>query len=219
MGGILISCPACGREIKILSTVYDVPYFGKILLTSISCECGFKHADSIITEIKDPVRYTITINRDNLFTKVIRSTSGTIRIPELGVDIEPGPASNAFITNLEGVLARIEDIVQMAKRWNSEDREKVDRCNQILEIISRTKDGNGKLTLILEDPFGNSAIISDDVFVEKMPEHQAEKLKKGMSIMDITGLSEEELGGLEEVNVDSEAESRGEGKTQQDKNG
>jgi zinc finger protein len=192
----LIPCPSCGREIRVLSSVYEVPYFGNILLTSISCECGFKHADSIITEVKEPTRYTIKINSQNLFTKVIRSTSGTLRIPELGVDIEPGPASTAFITNLEGVLARIEEIVTTAKKWNSEDEEKVKRCNLILKKIKETKEGDEELTLILEDPYGNSAIVSDEVFIEKMSEHEASKLKTGMTVMDITGLSEEEISGL-----------------------
>ncbi len=192
----MIPCPSCGREIRVLSSVYEVPYFGNILLTSISCECGFKHADSIITEVKEPTRYTIKINSQNLFTKVIRSTSGTLRIPELGVDIEPGPASTAFITNLEGVLARIEEIVTTAKKWNSEDEEKVKRCNLILKKIKETKEGDEELTLILEDPYGNSAIVSDEVFIEKMSEHEASKLKTGMTVMDITGLSEEEISGL-----------------------
>ncbi|AGK60224.1 ZPR1-related zinc finger protein [Archaeoglobus sulfaticallidus PM70-1] len=189
----MISCPACGREIKILSTVHDVPYFGKVLITSISCECGFKHSDSIITEIKDPVRYISKINKDNLFTKVIRSTSGTIRFPELGVDIEPGPASNAFITNFEGVLSKVEDIVKLAKSWNSENQEKVEICDKILEKISNTINGDEELTIIIEDPYGNSAIVSDDVFVEKMSEHEVAKLKTGLTVMDITGKTEEEI--------------------------
>ncbi len=198
-----MNCPVCGREIKIFSSVYEVPYFGKVLLTSISCECGYKHSDSIITEIKEPRRYTIKIDSNNLFTKVIRSSSGTIRIPELGVDIEPGPASQAFITNLEGILSRVEDIVKIARNWNSDDSEKVKRCNLILDKIDRTLKGEEELTLILEDPFGNSAIISDDVFIEKMSEHEASELKTGLTVMELTGLSEEELkeevrGGEEE---------------------
>ena len=189
-------CPACGREIKILSSIYEVPYFGKILLTTISCECGYKHSDSIITEIKEPRRYTIKIDGQNLFTKVIRSSSGTIRIPEIGVDIEPGPASQAFITNLEGILSRIEDIVKIARDWNSDDEKKVERCNLILERIDKTLKGESELTLILEDPFGNSAIISDDVFIEKMSENEAAQLKSGITVMELTGLSEDELGDL-----------------------
>lgn len=192
----MIPCPSCGRELRVVVSTYDVPFFGKVLLTSVSCECGFKHADSVVIGERDPVRYTIKINRENLFTKVIRSTSGTIRIPEIGVAIEPGPASQGFVTNLEGVLDRVESVVRTAMRWNSEDEEKVRRCKWILERIRNTIEGDEELTLILEDPFGNSLIVSDDAFKEIMSQEEAQRLKTGMTIIDITGMSEEELEDL-----------------------
>ncbi len=189
----MIPCPSCGRELKTLVTTYDVPFFGKVLITSISCECGFRHADSIVVDTKEPTRYTIKINRHNLFTKVIRSTSGTIRIPEIGVIIEPGPASQAFITNLEGVLDRVEGIVKTAMRWNADNEEKVKKCQWILERIRNTIEGDEELTLVLEDPFGNSIIISDEAFREIMSKEEAESLKTGLTVIELTGLNEEEL--------------------------
>lgn len=192
----MVNCPICGREIKITMTTYKVPFFGEVLLTSIICECGFKHADSIVVDVKEPVRFKIKINKNNLYTKVIRSTSGTIRIPEIGIEIEPGPASQAFITNLEGILMRVEDIVQMARRWNADDEEKVKRCDWILERIRNTLEGKDELTLILEDPLGNSLILSDEAFREKLKEEEVAKLKTGITIMDITGMSKDELKRL-----------------------
>ncbi len=194
----MIPCPVCGKELRIVMTTYDTPFFGKVLLTSISCDCGFKHADAIVTEVKEPVRFTIKINKDNLFTKVIRSTSGTIRIPEIGIEIEPGPASQAFITNLEGILARVEDIVKMARRWNEGDEEKVRVCDEILRRIRDTVEGKDELTLILEDPLGNSLILSDEAFRERLKEEEAKRLKTGMTIMDLTGMSESELMKLKD---------------------
>lgn len=189
----MIPCPICGGELKISVASYDVPFFGKVLLTSIFCGCGFKHSDSIITDIKKPVRFKIKVNGNNLFTKVIRSTSGTIRIPEIGVDIEPGPASQAFVTNLEGVLFRIENVVRTAMRWNSEDGEKVKRCEAILERIRNTIEGKDELTLVLEDPFGNSAVLSEEAFMEVMNEEEAKKLKTGLTVLELTNLTEEDL--------------------------
>ncbi|MEM4473184.1 MAG: ZPR1 zinc finger domain-containing protein [Archaeoglobaceae archaeon] len=186
-------CPICGREIKLIVTTYEVPFFDKIFLTSISCECGFRHADSIVLGEKEPVRYIIKINGENLFTKVIRSTSGTIRLPELGISIEPGPASQAFVTNLEGILRRVEDIVRIAMRWNEGDEEKVRRCEWILSKIEATIEGRDELTLILEDPFGNSLILSEECFRERMSEEEAKNLKTGITVIELTGLSEEEI--------------------------
>ncbi|MEM2727033.1 MAG: ZPR1 zinc finger domain-containing protein [Archaeoglobaceae archaeon] len=192
----MISCPICGRELRLFVDTYEVPFFDKILLTSVSCECGFKHADSIVLGEKEPTRYKIKANRGNLFTKVIRSTSGTIRIPELGVSIEPGPASQAFITNLEGVLTRVADIVRVAMKWNEEDAEKVNRCEWILKRIEKVVEGEEELTIILEDPFGNSLILSDESFKEKLSEWEAKELKTGLTVVELTGFTEEEISRL-----------------------
>lgn len=192
----MIFCPSCGRELRLIVTTYEIPFFDKILLTSISCECGFKHADSIVIGEKEPTRYKIRANRKNLFTKVIRSTSGTIRIPELGVSIEPGPASQAFVTNLEGVLWRVAEIVKIAMRWNESDEEKVKRCKWILERINNVIEGDEELTIILEDPFGNSLILSDESFKEKLSEWEARELKTGLTVIELTGFTEEEISQL-----------------------
>lgn len=192
----MISCPICGRELRLYVNTYEVPFFDKILLTSITCECGFKHADSIVLGEKEPTRYSIKAKKENLFTKVIRSTSGTIRIPEIGVSIEPGPASQAFVTNLEGVLVRVADVVRVAKKWNEDDEEKVKKCEWILEKINSVIEGDGELTIVLEDPFGNSLILSDESFKEKLSEWEAKELKTGLTVIELTGFTEDEISRL-----------------------
>ncbi|MCS7130494.1 MAG: ZPR1 zinc finger domain-containing protein [Archaeoglobaceae archaeon] len=192
----MIPCPICGRELRLIVDTYEAPFFDKILLTSISCECGFKHADSIVLGEKEPSRYRIKANRRNLFTKVIRSTSGTIRIPEIGVSIEPGPASQAFITNLEGVLWRVAEVVKTAMKWNESDEEKVRRCEWILERINGVIEGDEELTIILEDPFGNSLILSEESFRERLSEMETKELKSGLTVIELTGFSEEEISRL-----------------------
>ncbi|MEM1578280.1 MAG: ZPR1 zinc finger domain-containing protein [Archaeoglobaceae archaeon] len=192
----MIVCPNCSRELKLSVVTYNVPFFEKILITSISCECGFKHADSIVLGQKEPVRFRVKINRESLYTKIVRSTSGTIRIPEIGVSIEPGPASQAFITNLEGILDRIANVVRTAMRWNEGNEEKLKRCEGILKKIEETISGEGELTLILEDPFGNSAILSEDIFMERLSEEEAKELKTGLTVIELTGFTEEEISRL-----------------------
>ncbi len=189
----MVSCPVCGRDLKVNTLLYDTPFFGKVLITTIICECGFRHSDAIVSEIKEPTRFTVKVNKDTLYDKIIRSTSGTIRVPEIGVDIEPGPASQAFITNLEGILMRIRDIVEMARRWNSDDEKKVSRCDEIIRRIDDTIEGKDELTIVLEDPFGNSLILSDKAFRERMKEEEARALKTGMTVVELTGMSEDEL--------------------------
>jgi zinc finger protein len=85
--------------------------------------------------------------------------SGTVRIPELGVEIEPGPACDGFVTNVEGVLDRIENVVKGALLW-AEGGER-ENAGRLLELIARARAGTLPFTLILDDPRGNSAIVSE----------------------------------------------------------
>ena len=48
---------------------------------------------------------------EDLAIRVVRSMSASLEVPELGVRIDPGPACQGFVSNVEGVLDRIEQIV------------------------------------------------------------------------------------------------------------
>ena len=104
-----IKCPACNTEntAKSIMKEIEIPHFGKVLETTIICEsCGFKHSDIIALEQNDPAKYILKINKDNLSTRIVRSQSATVSIPEIGVKVEPGPKSEGYVTNVEGVITR-----------------------------------------------------------------------------------------------------------------
>jgi len=90
--------------------------------------------------------------------------SASLEIPELGVRIDPGPACEGFISNVEGVLDRIGTVVEGAAR-NGTDDEKVSAA-ALLANIARVKAGQFPVTLILEDPSGNSGLIADKTVKE-----------------------------------------------------
>jgi len=180
---LLAKCPACGRSVEMISQPDNIPFFGDILEVSIVCCCGFKFVDTIILSQREPMRHTKRICCEgDLCDRVIRSTSGTIRIPEWGVYIEPGPASEAYITNIEGVIERIQSIVHMAKKWSETDEERL-RAESLLETMKAARDGRPDFTFIIEDPMGNSAIIADGVEVCKLSDDEVEDLPTGMFIV------------------------------------
>ncbi|UEC42532.1 MAG: ZPR1-related zinc finger protein [Methanothrix sp.] len=182
------SCPICSAEIAFDWETKDIPHFGEAMIIAGVCDgCGFKLSDTILLSQGEPARYTITIDdAEDLNARVIRSTSGTIRIPELGVDVEPGPASEAYISNLEGVLQRVRDIVLFATRSarNAGVEENARRGELILERIERAMEGTGPLTVILEDPLGNSAIVSEKAVTTKLTPEECDGLETGMIILD-----------------------------------
>ena len=129
------------------------------------------------------MRHTMKVSTaDHMCTRVIRSTSGTVRIPEWGLDIEPGPASEGYVSNVEGILDRVERIVRMARKWAEKDEE-VQRADELLAEIEAAREGKACFTLVIEDPLGNSAIVDSCVQIEPLTAEEAAELNTGMLII------------------------------------
>ena len=180
---MIIKCPACGVEGIATSIMkeFEIPHFGKVLETAIQCEkCGFKHSDIITLEQNDPARYTLKISEETLSVRVVRSQSATVTIPEVGVKVEPGPKSEGYVTNVEGVLVRFESAVKKAMQL-FEDDESQKNAKTTLAAIQELIEGNGTATLIIDDPFGQSSVVSDDVEISEIPQEILKDLKTGFS--------------------------------------
>lgn len=181
-----ICCPLCQRELVMNWQKDNIPYFGEIMHISARCQCSFRFADTMILSSKEPMRYEMPVETlEDLNARVIRSTSGTIRIPEMGVAIEPGSVSESYITNIEGVLHRVRDVLMTASKWVQEDEEKFSRSQELLCMLEEVIEGKKKITVIVEDPLGNSAIISKKAKAIKLSKEEAEKLNTGMIVFDV----------------------------------
>jgi zinc finger protein len=176
-------CPLCSKELVTNWVQDNIPFFGEVMHITSQCECGFRYSDTIIMAQRKPVHYELAVRtRDDLDARVVRSTSGTIRIPELGVDIEPGPASESFISNIEGVLDRVSGILEMVVRWDEEDKTK--RAQELQSTIEKIKAGEFEITVIIEDPLGNSAIITEKAKCRELTEEETACLKTGMIVFE-----------------------------------
>lgn len=176
-------CPLCSRELVTNWVEDNIPFFGEVMHITSLCECGFRHSDTLIMAQRAPVRYELKIKTPaDIDARVVRSTSGTIRIPELGVDIEPGPASESFVSNIEGVLERVEEILQNVMLWG--EAEKTERAQELLSIIEKIKAGEYEVTVVIEDPLGNSAIIAENATSRELTDDEAEHLKTGMVVFE-----------------------------------
>ncbi len=188
-------CPAClGVGLEYTAAQVDLPYLGESLETMLRCEaCGYRHTDFVLTAHKAPTRYSYVIKEPNdMMIRVVRSSSGTVRIPELGISIEPGVASEAFVSNIEGILVRVERVLDQLGR-DAEDEEMKTRILDLQDLMGGLREGRGgPVTVVLEDPFGNSAILGDHAQKESIPPEEAEALKIGAHVFDIEGKLEKE---------------------------
>ena len=180
---MIIKCPACGIEgvAKSIMKEIEIPHFGKVLETTLLCpSCGFRHSDVIALEQNDPAKYILEINKNNLSIRVVRSQSATVIIPEVGVKVEPGPKSEGYVTNVEGMLTRFEDAVKKALNLFDDEESQVN-AKKTLEHIQELKKGNGTATLIILDPFGQSNIVSEKAEILEIPEEELRNLKTGFA--------------------------------------
>jgi len=181
-----ISCPLCHKDMVMNWQRDNIPYFGDVMYICANCQCSFRFADTMVLSSKEPMRYEISVETpEDLNARVIRSTSGTIRIPEMGIVIEPGTVSESYITNIEGVLQRVQSVLMTASRWVQEDKEKFARSQELMHMLEEVNEGRKKITVVIEDPLGNSAIISKKAVATKLSKEEAEKLNTGMIVFDI----------------------------------
>ena len=171
-------CPCCNTEIEYLYQTENIPYFSDILIISATCPaCGYRFVDTQLLKNADPVRYELAVQTPgDLDVRVVRSTTAYLEVPELGVRIDPGPACEGFVSNVEGVLDRIAQAIKAAIRDG--DATEKENGRVLLERIESIKAGELPMTLILQDPMGNSVIVSDKAIkmpvVEDAPDEECE---------------------------------------------
>lgn len=184
-------CPVCGRAPLVLRSLdLDLPYFGEALQTTLVCPaCGYRHGDLLLTRHREAVRVTLHVTRsEHRSARVARSSSGTVRIPELGATLEPGPRAEAFVTNVEGVLRKFVDVIQgqEAVAETAAERRRLDGIRRRMEAML---EGRESFTFILEDPTGNSDVIQEDVVRERLSPEEAARLKSSETVFDLADLA------------------------------
>ena len=181
------SCPICDSSdgLKLFVHISEIPYFGEHTQMTMMCDsCGWKNTDFIPAEGKKPGSWTMKINTiEHMKVRVVRSSSCTVRIEEIGLEVEPGGNSSGYITNIEGVLNRFRDIVEMILRQAKRDNEEnVEKCLLLLEKISEIKKRNKEIEIVLLDPMGHSQILHDDAISRELEKEEIAELSVGISI-------------------------------------
>ncbi len=162
-------CPVCHAAGLVLNEdERDIPYFGKVYIFSMTCNnCKFHKGDLECAEEHEGTRYSVEVSgEEDMKIRVVRSSNGLVKIPHM-MSIEPGEAAQGYVTNVEGILRRMKSQLETLKD-DPEDSEGASKARTMLKKINRIMWGEEKVKLIVEDPTGNSAIISDKAVVEKL---------------------------------------------------
>ena len=163
------TCPVCLKKTLVLTEdEMDIPYFGKLFVLSMSCEaCGYRKADLEPAEAKEPCRYTFEVaSEEDLNVRIVKSGEATVKIPHV-ITMEPGPTSDGYVTNVEGLLEKVKKIIESAVEDEEDDTAKKKGKN-LVKKLNNALLGREPLKIIIEDATGHSAIISDKAQKSKL---------------------------------------------------
>jgi zinc finger protein len=145
-------CPHCrAHSLKVSHYVFDSGKTGNLWIAVMECtSCGYRSREVMPLEWLEPKVLELEVRgEEDLRVIVHRSPHACLELPELGISVEPGPASHGVITTVEGIL---EEVIDVAEQW-------CEGCD--LERVRRAMRGELKFRLIIRDPSGLSFIESE----------------------------------------------------------
>ncbi len=191
-----LPCPICASagKVNMIAHVDEIPYFGEHTQVTILChDCGWRQTDFIPAEGKKAGGWSMLIDdEEKMAARVVRSSSCTVSIPELDLEVKPGSNATGYVSNVEGVLHRFQEIINMVERdlsqqfLDAEDEEREALMEQLttLQKMTLTLANLGgpeaeTITLVLLDPHGHSMILHPDAEERDLTEEELRELPVG----------------------------------------
>lgn len=191
-----IPCPVCSvsGQVKMISHIDEIPYFGEHTQVTLLCDaCGWRQTDFIPAEGKKAGAWSMVIDSDEKLTaRVVRSSSCTVVLPELDLQVNPGTSATGYVSNVEGVLQRFREVIDMVERDLLSDVEALDEgtrttVTEHLATLQGMKLAIGQLgnpesnplTLVLLDPHGHSMILHPEAKERDLTEEEIGVLPVG----------------------------------------
>ncbi len=195
-----IPCPIChvGGEVYMIAHIDEIPYFGEHTQVTVMCHsCGWKQTDFIPAEGKKSGCWSLCVeNQNQLKSRVVRSSSCTIRIPELDLQVNPGSNANGYVSNVEGVINRFVKIINMLLKnlqnespaelggrkseYSSSTIKEIEQLESLLNRLTTIgQDNYQPFTLELLDPHGHSMIIDELASERRLSDEEIISLPTG----------------------------------------
>jgi len=178
-------CPQCseGDALTMLAMNSEIPYFGEHTQITVLCSsCGWKHTDFIPSDGQKPGFSSLVVdNGQKTMARVVRSSSCTIRIPELDLEVAPGGSSSGYVTNVEGVINRFETAIETIIRGDDDGMD-TEIATKILDRLRLVKQGKERISVELLDPRGRSQIIHGEAISRELNDTESGGLETGPEI-------------------------------------
>ena len=180
-----VSCVICGFDegLSMLAHTEEIAYFGEHTQVTLTCPgCGWRQTDFIPAEAREGACQTYRIDAvEDLQIRVIRGSACTVRLIELDLEVRPGSHSTGYVSNIEGVLNRFQEVVDMVGRQAATEgnEEAISELTQLTEAMLQIRSGQTGATLEFLDPHGHSMILTDEVETRPLTEEEIDDLPVG----------------------------------------
>ena len=183
-----IPCPVCNAEgeVKMMTHIDEIPYFGEHTQVTILCDkCGWRQSDFIPAEGRKPGGCKLLISKpEHIRARVVRSSSCTVRIEELDLEVKPGSSSTGYVSNVEGVIDRFMDVIVMVTRQayvEDSDISEIKTLEKMHTTLLELKENPipRPVTIELLDPNGHSQILHEDAVMRELLPSELEGLPVG----------------------------------------
>lgn len=166
-------CMRCGKDGVTRLLLTSIPFFKQIVLMSFECpHCHFKNSEiQPASEIQEKgSKYMLKIeNSEDFNRQVVKSDSCTCKFVELDIEI---PQQRGQLITPEGLLTEMIDNLKIEqpqrKSLQPETYEKIEEFIEKVQKYINCEEGTLPLTLIVDDPAGNSWI----EYVPGEPQHK-----------------------------------------------
>ncbi len=182
---IEVSCTICGYDegLSMLAHTEEIAYFGEHTQITLTCPgCGWRQTDFIPAEAREGSCQTYLIDSiDDLKVRVIRGSACTVRLLELDLEVRPGSHSTGYVSNIEGVLNRFQDVIDMVDRQAAIEANEEDIVGlaKLTQAMIEIREGQRETTLQFLDPHGHSMILTENVQTRPLTQGEIEDLPVG----------------------------------------
>ncbi|XP_008211218.1 zinc finger protein ZPR1 [Nasonia vitripennis] len=159
------NCPECNSPCQTNMKMTKIPYFKEVVIMATVCDtCGHKTNEVKSGSGIEPhgVKIEVKVTGKEDFSRdLLKSETCHMNIPELDLEVGPTTLGGRFST-VEGIISAMKDQLSTstALTGDSADPEIAKRMDNFISQLDEVLQGKKQVTLVLDDPAGNSYIQS-----------------------------------------------------------
>nr|CAH7746194.1 unnamed protein product [Callosobruchus chinensis] len=162
------NCPNCHSPCQTNMKMTNIPHFKEVVIMATNCEaCGHRTNEVKSGSGIEPKGLKIEVkvtSRDDFSRDVLKSETCSLSIPELELEVGPHALGGRF-TTVEGLILAVKDQLLDSKCshhmfGDSIEPKAKEQYKEFIKKFDGILDGKMAVTIVLDDPAGNSYIQS-----------------------------------------------------------